>query len=195
MSERKRMPDERPSITKKLTIHHASEDSQLEWLADRLKDKLRRIRTLATLPTVPEGTSNAFLNRLLKIVDEPEEIPTGKIEDVDVYIQVGFYPDTNKPGEIFLKTDRMGSSISGLLDALSMSISVALQTGVPLSWFVDKLKNLRFPPSGPTNDPRIRQARSIVDGVARWLEYRFPDEPGTTGAGDPGAGSGGPTPG
>jgi len=123
VSERVRLPDERQSVTKKLTIHS----------------------------TV--------------------------VGDVKMYVQVGFYPD-GRPGEIFLKTDRVGNTISGMLDALSMSISVALQAGVPLSWFVEKMKNLQFEPSGPTNDPKVRYATSIVDGLARWLEYRFP-----TGAG------------
>ena len=170
MSDRKRMPDERPSITKKLTIHHASEEGQAEQLIELLQSKLQRIRKLTNQPLSPES----MVSNIVRVLDELEKTPVGKIENIDVYIQVGLYPDTNLPGEIFLKTDRMGSSISGLLDALSMSISVALQAGVPLSWFVDKLKNLRFSPSGPTNDVKIRQARSIVDGVARWLEYRFP---------------------
>lgn len=170
MSDRKRMPDERPSITKKLTIYHANEEDQTEQVIELLRNKLQKIRKLTTQSLGPES----MVNSIVKVLDEQEKIPTCRIENVDVYISVGLYPDTNLPGEIFLKTDRMGSSISGLLDALSMSISVALQAGVPLSWFVDKLKNLRFSPSGPTNDVKIRQARSIVDGVARWLEYRFP---------------------
>ena len=94
--------------------------------------------------------------------------------NVKIYIQVGLYPDTHQPGEIFLKADKMGTTISGLLDALSMSISVALQAGVPLEWFIQKMKNLQFDPSGPTNIPGIRVATSIVDGLARWLEMRFP---------------------
>ena len=99
---------------------------------------------------------------------------TEGLQDIKVYIQVGLYPDTSLPGEIFLKSDRMGSTISGLLDALSMSISVALQSGVPLRWFVEKMKNMQFLPAGPTTDPKIKFATSIVDGLAKWLEYRFP---------------------
>lgn len=93
--------------------------------------------------------------------------------DVKLYVQVGLYPD-GRPGEIFLKADRVGSTLSGMLDALSMCMSVALQAGVPLSWFVEKMKNLQFEPAGPTSDPKVRYATSIVDGLARWLEYRFP---------------------
>jgi ribonucleoside-diphosphate reductase alpha chain len=77
-------------------------------------------------------------------------------------------------GEVFLKADRMGSSISGLLDALSMAVSVGLQSGVPLRWFVDKLRNMQFEPSGTVvDDPDLKKATSVVDVVARWLGKRF----------------------
>ena len=160
MTERKRMPDTRDSITQKLHIRYANEEGQLEWLVEKLRDKLRRISDLS------------LHDRVIEIINEPE-IPPASLQDVKIYIQVGLYPDTNKPGEIFLKADKMGSTISGLLDALSMSISVALQAGVPLEWFVEKMKNLQFSPAGSTNIPGIRKATSIVDGLARWLEIKF----------------------
>ena len=171
MSERKRMPDERPSITKKLHIKCVNEEEQLQWTVDKLRDKLRRIRDLTYADDGMPGDPDRPC--LLQILNETER-PPAEIADVKVYIQVGLYPDTNQPGEIFLKSDRMGSTISGLLDALSMSISVALQSGVPLKWFVEKLKNMQFVPAGPTNDPKIKFATSIVDGLAKWLEYKFP---------------------
>jgi len=174
MSDRKRMPDERPSITKKLHIKCVNEEEQLQWKVDKLREKLHKIRGLAQ-----HGSTMISPDQVLKVLDEPERPPT-EIEDVKVYIQVGPYPDTGQPGEIFLKSDRMGSTISGLLDALSMSISVALQSGVPLAWFVEKMKNMQFLPSGPTTDPKIRNATSIVDGLAKWLEYRFPPPSGDT---------------
>ena len=166
MTERKRMPDTRDSITQKLHMRYTSEDSQMEWLVERLRDKLRRIEDLAV-----DG-KDEVLKMISNVVHEPETPPAG-LQDVKIYIQVGLYPDTGKPGEIFLKADKMGSTISGLLDALSMSISVALQAGVPLEWFVEKMKNLQFEPAGTTNIPGIRKATSIVDGLARWLEIRF----------------------
>jgi hypothetical protein len=168
MSERKRMPDERPSITKKLHIRCANEEEQLQWTVDRLRDKLQEIRGLAQ-----HGSTMISPDQVLKVLNKPEQ-PPAEIEDIKVYIQVGLYPDTNQPGEIFMKSDRMGSTISGLLDALSMSISIALQSGVPLTWFIEKLKNMQFVPAGPTSDPKIKYATSIVDGLAKWLEYRFP---------------------
>ena len=166
MTGRKRMPDTRDSITQKLHMRYTSEDSQMEWLVERLRDKLRRIEDLAV-----DG-KDEVLKMISNVVHEPETPPAG-LQDVKIYIQVGLYPDTGKPGEIFLKTVKMGSTISGLLDALSMSISVALQAGVPLEWFVEKMKNLQFEPAGTTNIPGIRKATSIVDGLARWLEIKF----------------------
>ena len=166
MTERKRMPDTRDSITQKLHMRYASEDGQMEWLVERLRDKLRRIEDLAV-----DG-KDEVLKMISNVVHEPETPPAG-LQDVKIYIQVGLYPDTGKPGEIFLKADKMGSTISGLLDALSMSISVALLACVPLEWFVEKMKNLQFEPAGTTNIPGIRKATSIVDGLARWLEIRF----------------------
>src|SRR4029453_18569752 len=42
------------------------------------------------------------------------------------YITVGLYPD-GQPGEIFLKMAKEGSTVSGLMDTLATTISVALQ--------------------------------------------------------------------
>ena len=177
MTERKRMPDTRDSITQKLHIRYTNEEGQLEWLVENLRDKLRRIGNLSLVPLVSPSAPEV-LARITDIVNETGSPPPA-LREVKIYMQVGLYPDTGLPGEIFLKADKMGSTISGLLDALSMSISVALQAGVPLEWFVEKMKNLQFSPAGSTNIPGIRKTTSIVDGLARWLEIKFlpPKEP------------------
>ena len=53
------------------------------------------------------------------------------------YITVGLYED-GKPGEIFLRMSKEGSTISGLMDAFATAISLTLQYGVPLEALVDK---------------------------------------------------------
>ena len=171
MPERNRMPDTRDSITQTLRIRYANKEEQLEWLVEMLRDKLRRIDRMVT--SDPHQVKLKLAKNISVVINEPEN-PPSNLQDIKIYIQVGLYPDTGKPGEIFLKATKMGSTISGLLDALSMSISVALQAGVPLEWFVEKMKNLQFDPAGSTNIPNIRKATSIVDGLARWLEIKFP---------------------
>jgi ribonucleoside-diphosphate reductase alpha chain len=90
----------------------------------------------------------------------------------DGYVTVGLYPD-GRPGEIFFRVTKEGSTVNGLMDSLGISMSMALQHGVPLKDLVRKLAHLRFEPAGATNNPRIRFAKSIPDYVARWLALEF----------------------
>jgi len=55
------------------------------------------------------------------------------------------------------------------MDAFSIAVSVGLQYGVPLEDYASKFINMKFEPSGMTNDPDIRFASSIVDYVFRRL--------------------------
>lgn len=88
------------------------------------------------------------------------------------YIIVGMYED-GRPGEVFIKMAKEGSTLSGVMDGLALSLSVGLQYGVPLKALVDKLTNTRFEPSGFTQNPQIRSASSVLDYVARWLGGKF----------------------
>ena len=88
------------------------------------------------------------------------------------YLTVGKYED-GTPGEIFIKMAKEGSTLSGIMDAFALSVSIALQYGVPLRALVDKFVNSRFEPSGYTGNPEIRYAKSIVDYIGRWLGGKF----------------------
>jgi ribonucleoside-diphosphate reductase alpha chain len=87
-----------------------------------------------------------------------------KIGEVSGYFTVGHYDD-GQPGELFLKVAKQGSTLSGVLDALAISVSLGLQNGVPLVEFVRKFTHLRFEPAGLTNDEELRFATSILDHV------------------------------
>jgi len=88
------------------------------------------------------------------------------------YITVGMYDD-GRPGEVFIKMAKEGSTLSGVMDGLALTISLGLQYGVPLKVFVDKLLNTRFEPSGITANANIRFVSSVLDYIARWLGGRF----------------------
>ena len=88
------------------------------------------------------------------------------------YITVGMYDD-GRPGEIFIKMSKEGSTLSGVMDGLALTVSIGLQYGVPLKVYVDKLLNTRFEPSGITANPKIRFVSSVLDYIARWLGGRF----------------------
>lgn len=127
MAERRRLPDTRNSVTKKVVIKY------------------------------PVGEGMA---------------------ELDIYVTVGLYDD-GAVGELFMKAGKMGGTVSGLLDAVGICMSIGLQCGVPLEWFTTKLKGMRFEPEGGTNDRDIRHASSMIDAVMRWMERRFltPPEP------------------
>jgi ribonucleoside-diphosphate reductase alpha chain len=88
------------------------------------------------------------------------------------YVTVGLYED-GSPGELFIVMSKEGSTISGLMDGLATSVSLALQYGVPLEVLVNKFAHTRFEPSGFTGNRDIPMAKSILDYIFRWLAIKF----------------------
>ena len=84
------------------------------------------------------------------------------------YIIVGFYED-GRPGEVFIKMAKKGSTVRGLTDSIGILTSLALQHGVPLELLAAKFENTRFEPLGWTKNPQIREATSLMDYIFRWL--------------------------
>ena len=76
-------------------------------------------------------------------------------------------------GEVFLKLGKQGSTLAGVMDAFSIAVSIGLQYGVPLETFVEKFTNLRFEPSGMTDDADIRMAQSMMDYIFRRLALDY----------------------
>jgi ribonucleoside-diphosphate reductase alpha chain len=142
---------------------------------DKEKEKLQ-----AVAPVVPLAERRAVRR---KLPDERRAI-THKfsINEHEGYLTVGLYED-GTPGEIFLVMAKEGSTISGLMDSLATSISIALQYGVPLQTLVDKFSHTRFEPSGFTKNPEIPIAKSITDYIFRWLASKFLSREGKAAAG------------
>jgi ribonucleoside-diphosphate reductase alpha chain len=95
-----------------------------------------------------------------------------KVGDYEGYIHVGLYED-GTPGDIFVDIAKEGTTLAGLMNSFMISVSLGLQYGVPLEVYVSKFAHMRFEPSGMTNDPDIRVAKSIVDYVFRWMGKKF----------------------
>ncbi|QJY47373.1 vitamin B12-dependent ribonucleotide reductase [Pseudonocardia broussonetiae] len=98
----------------------------------------------------------------------PSETVSFTVGGAEGYLTAGSYPDDGL-GEIFVKLGKQGSTLSGVMDAFSMSISVGLQYGIPLEFYVSKFSNLRFEPAGMTDDPDVRIATSVLDYLFRRL--------------------------
>jgi ribonucleoside-diphosphate reductase alpha chain len=110
-----------------------------------------------------------------------------RVGDQEGYITVGLYDD-GRPGEIFVKINKEGSTVSGLGDAVAKLASIALQYGVPLEELAPKMRNTRFEPYGPTGNPKVPWATSVVDYIFHWLQVRFSEpDVGATGPSPTGA--------
>jgi ribonucleoside-diphosphate reductase alpha chain len=88
------------------------------------------------------------------------------------YMTAGAYEDGSL-GEVFLKLGKQGSTLAGVMDAFSIAVSIGLQYGVPLETFVEKFTNLRFEPSGMTDDKDVRMAQSMMDYIFRRLALDY----------------------
>ena len=72
-----------------------------------------------------------------------------------------------------MKVSKQGSTLAGIMDAFSISVSLGLQHGVPLATYVRKYTNMRFEPAGITDDPDLRIATSLVDYIFRRLAVDY----------------------
>ncbi len=95
-----------------------------------------------------------------------------RVADCEGYVTVGEYEE-GRPGEVFIKVSKQGSTLAGIMDAFSISISLGLQHGVPLSTYVKKYSNMKFEPAGLTDDPELRLASSLVDYIFRRLAVDY----------------------
>ncbi|SEF34065.1 ribonucleoside-diphosphate reductase class II [Amycolatopsis pretoriensis] len=102
----------------------------------------------------------------------PSQTVSFTVGGAEGYLTAGSYPDDGL-GEIFVKLGKQGSTLAGVMDAFSMSISVGLQHGIPLEFYVSKFSNLRFEPAGMTDDPDIRIATSVMDYLFRRLALDY----------------------
>ncbi len=99
------------------------------------------------------------------------------------YLTVGLYDD-GRPGEMFVTMAKQGSTVRGIMDAWSLSMSMNLQYGVPVIDLFSKFRHQKFEPSGFVRNaeeqglldqsrPAIRTASSIVDYISQFMLNTF----------------------
>ncbi len=92
------------------------------------------------------------------------------IENLNLYITVGYY-DTGELAELFISTDKEGTTIKGLLSALSKAISYMLQFGIKPEEISKMLRGHKFEPAGiVSRHPNIKFADSIADLVSKIID-------------------------
>ncbi|MHB1139518.1 MAG: TSCPD domain-containing protein, partial [Microthrixaceae bacterium] len=95
-----------------------------------------------------------------------------RVADCKGFVTVGEYED-GRPGELFIRVSKQGSTMAGIMDAFAISVSHGLQYGVPLRAFVHAFVGMRFEPAGMTDDPEVRIANSLIDYLFRRLALEY----------------------
>ena len=133
---------------------------------------------------IVESTPERIVERVVEhlIVQEPvrQKLPrvrasktfSFRVADCHGYVTVGEFED-GRPGELFLRVAKQGSTLAGIMDAFAISVSHGLQYGVPIEAFCEMFTNMRFEPAGMTDDPDIRFATSLVDYIFRRLAVEY----------------------
>lgn len=122
----------------------------------------------------------------VSVAERRREVPKNRRESVrqkltilskpkrtTLYVQVSFYED-GRVCEVFLDVKNCSANELALYQAMGLTVSIALQYGVPLQRIVDNYLGFRCSPSGPViNHPRIKNCQSVLDLVARHLAIEF----------------------
>jgi hypothetical protein len=114
--------------------------------------------------------------RIVQWEDDPTEPGKKVMTELKLYVIAGMYDD-GRLGELFIRAEKMNGFISGILDAMATTISIALQHGVPLQQMTQKYRGGRFPPAQAfgLDDKEFKSCTSPMDLVAQWLDLRFPE--------------------
>ncbi len=95
-----------------------------------------------------------------------------RVADCKGFVTVGEYED-GRPGEIFVRVSKQGSTLAGIMDAFAIAISHGLQYGVPLDAYVRAFVGMRFEPAGMTDDPDLRISSSLIDYIFRRMAVEY----------------------
>jgi ribonucleoside-diphosphate reductase alpha chain len=88
------------------------------------------------------------------------------------YLTIGLFAD-GRPGEVFIKMSKEGSTLSGLIQGFCRAFSLALQHGLAAGEAAERFRGMRFEPMGATSNPDIPEALSILDYVARYILLHY----------------------
>jgi len=159
------------------TVDDVAEVYFAAWQAGCKDIAIYRDNSKLSQPLSATGATSAIVEGLpAAAVPQRQKLPIARqanitkftVGGLEGYLIVGLYED-GRPGEIFIKTSKQGSTFEGVMDGLAISMSLGLQYGVPLEAYVKKFTHSKFDPAGITEDPEVRLASSVLDYIARRL--------------------------
>ena len=140
------------------------------------KDDKTEAKIAAALKTA-DVVERIVIKEVVREVTKRERLPANiktrrhrfEIDGYDGYIHVGEYPD-GRPGEVFIRLGKPGSTVAGLVDGFTQLLSRSLQYGMPLPDLIESFVDTKFEPAGMTDNKRIRFAKSVFDYLFKLLD-------------------------
>lgn len=83
----------------------------------------------------------------------------------DYYVTLSFFEDTQELAEVFVKVAKEGSDLAGWCDAWALTLSIALQYGVPWSIMRDKYLHQRFGINDESNPSLLHAITNSIEKV------------------------------
>jgi len=91
------------------------------------------------------------------------------------YLTVNFFEDGD-PAEVFIVIAKQGSAVSGFLDALAITISIALQYSTPWVVLFNKYLNQIFEPRDDINSSLVHAIAVGIDELIKlWEQINKPE--------------------
>ena len=134
----------------------------------------RQAPTIVSVPTrAPAPAAAAPIRRISLPARRHGYTQKARVGGNKVYLRTGEYED-GRLGEIFIDMHKEGAAFRSLMNSFAITISIALQYGVPLEEFVDAFTFTRFEPAGPVEgNDAIKIASSVLDYIFRDLAVSY----------------------
>ncbi len=149
----------------------------LENLKKKVEESSKKAGTSQSLTAAPPArVSENPASRRVKLTGiRSGHTHPAQIDDVKIYTTVN-RNELGEISEIYITTDREGTTIMGLLNSLSKTISVMLQYKIP-AWNIAKmLRGQRYEPYGfVQRHPYIKYASSISDLISKIIDIELGD--------------------
>ena len=94
----------------------------------------------------------------------PNHTQTLKVGGHCFEVNVGFDPATGRPLEVFLNSGKEGSLLNSILADAGVTLSLALQHGIPAAALAKSIGRLPQPKSPLAPDPRASRSRLRPSG-------------------------------
>lgn len=149
-----------------------SDTLALQQEVSRLQEQLKKFSSSSEVKEIIKEIRVPVTRREKMPVDVTGWRHKFEIEGYKGYIQVNEYAD-GRPGEIFLKLGKPGSTVAGLIDGFTQLCSLGLQYGIPLPKLIQSFIDTRFEPAGLTQNRKVRFAKSVFDYMFKVLDVHY----------------------